>query len=122
MGRKYHWVQVVTGIYGVIYLAALYFASGVGVGFKLDDNQLTGYVLCAVLLVGLIGSLFSTNLTTQRWLVGWLALSSLALLLVTVFDLVYFNEAFWYFIFLIYLLPVEILWRVVDFFHRPGKG
>ncbi|ALC09936.1 putative membrane protein [Lactiplantibacillus plantarum] len=56
--NSYRRIQVIAGIYLLIYIAALYFSTGVQVGFKLDSNQLTEYVSCGLLLAVIMGSEF----------------------------------------------------------------
>ena len=86
MKKRFLKIQFVFGLYVCIYLAALYFSTGYGVGFKLDDNQLIGLfsVFCSALL---LTALFVVN----------------------------FNEAFWYFIFFIFFIPISVIGNVIGF-------
>ena len=113
--KKYRWIQGIAAAYGVIYVAALYYASGVHTGFKLDDHQLTGYVICGLLLGCLVGSFLVRTRGLRRLLALVLLGCCLALLGVTLFDIVNFNEAFWYFIFWVYLLPIMELIETIEF-------
>lgn len=51
----------------IMMTAALYFATGYGVGVKLDDNQLMSYVLAGLLLGVLIGSFFTRTAKQVRF-------------------------------------------------------
>ena len=64
--NSYRRIQVITGIYLLIYIAALYFSTGVQVGFKLDSNHLTGYVSCGLLLAVIMGSEFGKRLRIKK--------------------------------------------------------
>ncbi|ASG80278.1 hypothetical protein CEW82_10620 [Lactiplantibacillus pentosus] len=52
--KVYRRVQIIASGYLVVYLAALYSSTGVHTGFKLDSDQLIGYVTCGI-LAGLLG-------------------------------------------------------------------
>lgn len=112
---KYKWIQVIAGIYIIIYVSALYFASGVHTGFKLDDNQLTGYVICGMMFFCLIFSAFITLKKIQKLFSVFLSGFAFLLWGVIIFDIVSFNEAFIYFIFFIKYIPLILLFETVLF-------
>ncbi|MGH1842335.1 hypothetical protein ABE867_16840 [Enterococcus gallinarum] len=117
MKKNYIKIQFISGLYTVIYLSALYFATGVGTGFKLDDNQLTGYILCGISLLLLFFSFFTSKIKSEKNISILFFLCCFSLLIVTVFNIVSFNESFWYFIFFIYLIPFIELFNVISFFR-----
>ncbi|CAJ1227520.1 hypothetical protein [Lactiplantibacillus xiangfangensis] len=109
--KNYVLIQVIAGIYLMIFVAALYFATGVQTGFKLDDNQLIGYGGCGILLVSLVASLFTVKIKLQKGMAVLLTLCCVGLL----FNGVNFNEAFWYFILFVVLIPFWMLLETVIF-------
>lgn len=112
---KYKWIQLIAGIYIIIYVSALYFASGVHTGFKLDDNQLTGYVICGMMFFCLVLSAFITSKKMQKLFSVFLVGFTFVLWGVIIFDIVSFNEAFIYFIFFIKYIPFILLFETVLF-------
>lgn len=113
--RAYLRVQVIAGVYLVLYIAALYFASGVHNGFKLDDNQSTGYIICGIMSCIFILSFFAKSLIKQRWFAGLLLGCSFFLLGISVFNIVSFNEAIAYFIIFMFIIPLILLFETVAF-------
>lgn len=112
--KVYRRVQIIASGYLVVYLAALYFSTGVHTGFKLDSDQLIGYVTCGI-LAGLLGASVVVKTGLQRKICALLLLLCCGtLLLFARYSVVSFNEAFWYFIGLVYLLPVVVLVNVVE--------
>ncbi|EIW12871.1 putative membrane protein [Lactiplantibacillus pentosus KCA1] len=112
--KVYRRVQIIAGGYLVVYLAALYFSTGVHTGFKLDSNQLIGYVTCGI-LAGLLGVSVMVKTSLRRKICALLLLlSCVTLLLFARYSVISFNEAFWYFIGLVYLIPVAVLVEVVE--------
>ncbi|MFC6202478.1 hypothetical protein ACFP1L_11460 [Lactiplantibacillus nangangensis] len=93
----------------IMMTAALYFATGYGVGVKLDDNQLMSYVLAGLLLGGLIGSFFTQTAKQVRLFSLVLSLGCLIFLGEVWFGSVNFNEAFWYFIPGVVLISMIVL-------------
>ncbi|ETY72657.1 hypothetical protein [Lactiplantibacillus fabifermentans] len=120
--KDYYGVQIMTGIYVANYMAALYFASGVQQGFKLDDNQLTGYVLCGLLLVIWGLSLRATTLKMKKIYAGALTLGCGAILGVTILNIVSFNERFVYFMVFVDWLPFIILFHAGCFLFWHEKN
>lgn len=119
--KAYRRVQIISGGYLAVYLAALYFSTGVHTGFKLDGNQLIGYVTCGI-LAGLLGASAVVKTGLQRKICALLLLLCCGtLLLFARYNVVSFNEAFWYFIGLVYLLPVALLVGVVEFMFAGAR-
>lgn len=114
MKKRFLKIQFVFGLYVCIYLAALYFSTGYGVGFKLDDNQLIGYILCGISSLLLLLSFFTREIKNKKQFALLFAVFCSALLLVTLF-VVNFNEAFWYFIFFIFFIPISVIGNVIGF-------
>ena len=112
--KAYRRVQIITGGYLAVYLAALYLSTGVHTGFKLDSDQLIGYVTCGI-LAGLLGVSAVVKTGLQRKICALLLLLCCGTLLIS------FNEAFWYFIGVVYLLPVVILVDVVEFMFAGAR-
>lgn len=103
----------------IIMTTALYFATGYGVGLKLDDNQLMGYVLAGLLLGCLMASFFARTVKQARAFLLILSLGCLAFLVEIWFGRVNFNEAFWYFIPGVLLISVIVLVESVMLFFQP---
>lgn len=116
--KNYVLIQVIAGIYLMIFVAALYFATGVQTGFKLDDNQLIGYAECGILLVCLVASLFTVKIKLQKGMAVLLTLCCMGLR----FSAVNFNEAFWYFILFVVLIPIWMLFETVIFVVQHDKS
>ncbi|WP_338209098.1 hypothetical protein [Lactiplantibacillus paraxiangfangensis] len=116
--KNYVRIQVIAGAYLMIFVAALYFATGVQTGFKLDDNQLIGYVGCGLLLVGLGASFFTVKIKMQKGVAVLLTLCCMGL----GFSEVNFNEAFWYFILFVMLIPFWMLLETVIFVGQRDKS
>lgn len=113
--KIYGRVQLIAGINLIAYLAALYFSTGVHTGFKLDDNQLIGYMACGILLILLGISLVVKTMAKRKMLVLLLFMGCLTLLLLTIFNIVSFNEAFWYFMPFVYGIPFAELGETIEF-------
>ncbi|MCJ8181388.1 hypothetical protein [Lactiplantibacillus pentosus] len=119
--KAYRRVQIISGGYLAVYLAALYFSTGVHTGFKLDSDQLIGYVTCGI-LAGLLGVSAVVKTGLQRKICALLLLLCCGtLLLFARYSVISFNEAFWYFIGVVYLLPVVILVDVVEFMFAGAR-
>jgi len=103
----------------IMMTVALYFATGYGVGVKLDDNQLMSYVLAGLLLGCLIGSFFARTAKQVRAFSFVLSLGCLAFLGEVWFGSVNFNEAFWYFIPGALLISIIVLVESVMLFLQP---
>ncbi|MGM0138164.1 hypothetical protein IGI65_000578 [Enterococcus sp. DIV0755b] len=114
MKKRFLKIQFVFGLYISIYLAALYFSTGYGVGFKLDDNQLIGYILCGISFLLLFLSFFIKESKNKKQFALLFAVFCAALLLGALFT-VNFNEAFWYFIFFIFFIPISVIGNVIGF-------
>ena len=113
--NSYRRIQVIAGIYLLIYIAALYFSTGVQAGFKLDSNQLTGYVSCGLLLAVIMGSEFGKRLRIKKLFSILILVSCLIILGITRFNDVSFNEAFWYFILFVRYIPFIVLIETIIF-------
>lgn len=113
--RAYLRVQVIASVYLVFYISSLYFASGVHNGFKLDDNQLTEYIIYGIMSSILILSFFAKSLIKRRWFAGLLLGCSFALLGISIFNIVSFNEAIAYFIIFMLIISLILLFETVVF-------
>lgn len=113
--KVYRRIQVIAGANLIIYLAALYFSTGVHTGFKLDDNQLIGYMACGILLILLGISVAVKTMAKRKIAVLLLLMGCFTLLLLTIVNVVSFNEAFWYFLPFVYGLPFVELGEAVEF-------
>lgn len=113
--KAYLRIQIIASVYLIIYIAALYFASGVHIGFKLDDNQLTGYIICGIMLCILISSFFAKSLIQKRVYSILFLACCFTLYGVTSLNLVSFNEAFWYFILFVDFIPFILLFETIVF-------
>ena len=84
--NSYRRIQVIAGIYLLIYIAALYFSTGVQVGLRVKK-------LFSILIL----------------------VSCLIVLGITRFNVVSFNEAFWYFILFVRYIPFIVLIETIIF-------
>jgi len=120
--KIYGRVQLIAGINLIAYLVALYFSTGVHTGFKLDDNQLIGYMACGVLLSLLGISLAVKTMAKRKVLVLLLLIGCFTPLLLTMFNMVSFNEAFWYFLPFVYGMPFVELGEAIEFLLSVTRG
>lgn len=114
-------IQVSFGTWVLLYIGALYAATGVGMGFKLDDNQLLGYILCLISVVLLVASCFLRQASQQVLFAGLLTGLSLLLLASIVFNWISFNGAFWYFILFTLVVPWMVVGYGLGFIVRSKK-
>ncbi len=98
-------IQIIAALYLLTYILALYFSTGVHTGFKLDSDQLWGYVCCGVLSGLITGSLFAKRIKSRKFFSMLMLINCFIIFGVTRYNVVSFNEAFWYFILFVYFIP-----------------
>ncbi|EPR0552482.1 hypothetical protein ACUZYP_002398, partial [Listeria innocua] len=50
MNKRYYTALVVLSCFNILWLLSFIFATGKGIGIKLDDNQLPGYIIIGLCL------------------------------------------------------------------------
>lgn len=108
---KYFGTLILSFCYNIICILSLIFATGVGKGIKLDDNQLIGYIVI-ILCFGITFFAFFIK-TTRIRRISVLIIMILNILFVALpyIDVLNFNEAMF-----LFLLPSSIFFLLTLFF------
>lgn len=108
MKSEYFQILILSLVYNIIYFCSLVFATGYGIGLKLDDNQFIAYCLIAITsLICIIA--FKINQRKQRKIiVKLIGLSTGLFLILFLSGIVGSNEAMFLFVIPIFGLPIFI--------------
>ncbi|EUJ33619.1 membrane protein [Listeria floridensis FSL S10-1187] len=100
---KYYMTVTFMSFYMLSCLFALVFATGVGNGLKLDDNQILGYLDLAFLSISIIATFFMKRQKMKRYCIFACLLFLVLFLLLMFANIVSFNEAVF-----IFVIPIWI--------------
>ncbi|MBC6301234.1 hypothetical protein [Listeria booriae] len=109
--NKYYATLVIAICYSAIGILSLIFATGVGNGIKLDDNQLVGYIVAIISLSLACFSFSATNIRIRRTVTLLLLILSLIFTVLPYVNMLSFNEAIF-----IFILPSSIFLLLIIFF------
>ncbi|TYU04991.1 hypothetical protein FZ028_09590 [Listeria monocytogenes] len=118
MNKRYYTVLIVLSCFNILWLLSLIFATGKGVGIKLDDNQLPGYIIIGLCLCLLTYAYFVNRTQLRKIIIAILALLDTLFMFLAWGNqnIINFNEGMFIFIGPIYLLIIISVFCIIDFY------
>ncbi|EAD3046721.1 hypothetical protein E5Z50_04000 [Listeria monocytogenes] len=123
MNKRYYTVLIVLSCFNILWLLSLIFATGKGVGIKLDDNQLLGYIIIGLCLCLLTYAYFVNRIQLRKIIIAALALLD-ALFMFLAWgnqNIINFNEGMFVLIIPIYFLIFICIFCIIDFYLSVRK-
>ncbi|EAD8822852.1 hypothetical protein AKH85_15000, partial [Listeria monocytogenes] len=108
MNKRYYTALVVLSCFNILWLLSFIFATGRGIGIKLDDNQLPGYIIIGLCLCLLTYAYFVNRIQLRKIIIASLALLDILFIFLAWGNqnIINFNEGMFIFIGPIYLLII----------------
>ncbi|EAC9524648.1 hypothetical protein FG285_02250 [Listeria monocytogenes] len=118
MNKRYYTALMVLSCFNILWLLSFIFATGRGIGIKLDDNQLPGYIIIGLCLCILTYAYFVNRIQLRKKIIAILVLLD-ALFMILAWgkpNIINFNEGMFIFIGPIYLLIIISVFCIIDFY------
>ncbi|EPR0550653.1 hypothetical protein ACUZYP_000517, partial [Listeria innocua] len=118
MNKRYYTALMVLSCFNILWLLSFIFATGRGIGIKLDDNQLPGYIIIGLCLCILTYAYFVNRIQLRKIMIASLALLD-ALFMFLAWEnqnIINFNEGMFVFIIPIYFLLFICIFCIIDFY------
>ncbi|EAC9524650.1 hypothetical protein BKQ26_14400 [Listeria monocytogenes] len=123
MNKRYYTVLIVLSCFNILWLLSLIFATGKGVGIKLDDNQLPGYIIIGLCLCLLTYAYFVNRIQLRKIIIAILALLDTLFMFLAWGNqnIINFNEGMFVLIIPIYFLIFICIFCIIDFYLSVRK-
>lgn len=115
MKSEYFQILIMSLLYNFIYFLSLVFATGYGIGIKLDDNQLIAYILIIATSLFCLFSIRIKNVKNRRIIVKALGIVISFFLILFFSGIVGSNEAMFVFVVPILGIPVFIFMYIFHY-------